>query len=92
VRRAASDASSLLRNADVMIDRDLKPVIENLVGTLNEAEQVLADAKFHLRGESVQVYQLGETLKEIEGAARSLREFLDYLESHPEAVLKGKSQ
>ena len=92
VSRAVSDAGSLLRNADVMIDSDLKPAIAKLEGSLNETEQVLAAAKFHLRGESVQVYQLGETLREVEGAARALREFMDYLESHPEAVLKGKNQ
>jgi len=92
VRRAAADAGSLLRNADVLLKDDLKPVVKRLAGALDEAQQALAAAKFQLRGDSVQVYQLGETLREVEGAARAMREFLDYLEQNPEALLKGKKQ
>ncbi len=90
---AASDAGSLIRNADTKLDTvELKPVIERLVATLDEAEATLAAAKFQLRGESVQSYQLGATLKEIEGAARAMRELLDYLERNPEALLQGKER
>jgi paraquat-inducible protein B len=100
---AASDAGSLIRNADTKLDTvELKPVIERLVATLDEAERLvatldeaeatLAAAKFQLRGESVQSYQLGTTLKEVEGAARAMRELLDYLERNPEALLQGKEQ
>ena len=32
----------------------------------------------------------GESLDEITGAARSLRLLLDYLERHPESLLRGK--
>jgi paraquat-inducible protein B len=34
--------------------------------------------------------EIEDTLKEIKGAARSLRVLADYLEQHPEALLKGK--
>lgn len=91
-RSAASDAGSLLRNVDTSLDTDLKPLIEKIVATLDEAQGGLAAAKLQLRGESVQVYQLGETLKEVEGAARAMREFLDYLEHNPDAFLRGKKQ
>ena len=92
-RSAANDAGSLIRNADTKLDTvELKLIVERLVATLDEAEATLAAAKFQLRGESVQFYQLGTTLKEVEGAARAMREFLDYLERNPEAVLKGKQQ
>jgi len=90
---AARDAGSLIRNADAKLDTvELKPAIDRLVATLDEAEATLAAAKFQLRGESVQSYQLGATLKEIEGAARAMRELLDYLERNPEALLQGKDQ
>ena len=81
-----------MRNADARLDTDLKPLIEKIVATLDEAQAALAAAKFQLRGESVQVYQLGETLREVESAARALRTFLDYLERNPEAFLQGKKQ
>lgn len=91
-RSAASDARSLLKNADAKLDTDLKPVLESIVGTLDEAQGALAAAKLQLRGDSVQGYQLGEALREVEGAARALREFMDYLERNPEAILQGKKQ
>jgi paraquat-inducible protein B len=92
-RSAANDAGSLIRNADTKLDTvELKLISERLVATLDEAEATLAAAKYQLRGESVQFYQLGTTLKEVEGAARAMREFLDYLERNPEAMLQGKQQ
>ena len=39
---------------------------------------------------SVQVQQLGSTLQEVSRASRSLRVLADYLERHPEALLRGK--
>jgi phospholipid/cholesterol/gamma-HCH transport system substrate-binding protein len=91
-RNAASDASSLMRNADAKLDTDLNPLIKNIAVTLDEAQEALAAAKFQLSGESEQIYQLGETLREVEAAARAMREFLDYMERNPESVLKGKKQ
>jgi len=89
---AASDAGSLLRNADARLDTDLKPLIERIAGTLDEAQGALAAAKFQLRGDSKQGYELGAALREVEAAARAMREFLDYLDRNPEALLRGKKQ
>jgi len=91
IRTAAGDASILLRNADANLD-SLKPIIERIVVALDEAHATLAAARSTLSGESVEIYQLGTTLREVEGAARALREFLDYLERNPEALLRGKEQ
>jgi phospholipid/cholesterol/gamma-HCH transport system substrate-binding protein len=91
-RSTAADASSLLQNANARMDTDLEPLIAKTVATLDEAQGALATAKSQLNGESVQIYQLGETLREVEAAARAMREFLDYMERNPESVLKGKKQ
>ena len=82
-----------MRNADGQIEvlaADLKPVVSRLVSVVTEAEQTLAAAKEQMRGESVQMYQLEATLNELEGAATAIRQFFDYLERHPEALLSGK--
>jgi paraquat-inducible protein B len=89
LRSAASDASTLLKNGDAKLE-SLQPAIDKLVVTLDEAQATLAAAKLALQGESTQVYQLGSTLREVEAAARALREFLDYLEQNPESLLRGK--
>ncbi len=89
LRSAASGASTLLKNGDAKLE-SLQPAIDKLVGTLDEAQATLAAAKVALQGESTQVYQLGSTLREVETAARALREFLDYLEQNPESLLRGK--
>ena len=57
-----------------------------------ELNDTLAAARFQLQGESPEVYQLGKTLKEVELAARTLREFLDSIEKNPETLIRGKSQ
>jgi paraquat-inducible protein B len=95
IRSAASDAGVLFQDVDGKLDTletDLKPVLERFVAALDEAQATLTAAKFQLQGESIESHQLGTTLREVEGAARALREFLDYLERNPEAILRGKQQ
>jgi paraquat-inducible protein B len=93
VSAAASEASALFSSADDDIDTvlaDLQPVLEGLGDTLLAAEATLDAARLQLRGDSEQVYQLQSTLREVEGAAAALREFFDYLERNPEALIRGK--
>ena len=93
--RASADASDLFKNADQdfgELVEELRPTFRQLTAALDELEQALAQSQRHLRGDSDQAYQLGETLREVEGAARSLREFFDYLERNPESLLRGKQE
>ena len=90
LRGVLADAGSLLANADDKLDTDMKPLIEKLSATLDEAQGALAAAKLQLRGDTMQGYELGGALREVEAAARALREFLDYLDRNPEAILQGK--
>lgn len=92
---AANEATELFRSADRGIDsvaEDLEPVLEKLGDTLRTAERTLEAARLQLRGDSEQVYQLQSTLREVEGAATALREFFDYLERNPEALIRGKQE
>ena len=95
MRQASSAANNLFSNAENDVDMlvaDLQPVLKRLAGALDEAEQTLAAAKSQLKGDSEQFYQLGTTLDELERAARSVREYFDYMERNPESVLQGKSK
>jgi len=95
MRQASSAANNLFSSAEKDVDMlvaDLQPALKRLAGALDEAEQTLAAAKSQLKGDSEQFYQLGTTLDELERAARSVREYFDYMERNPESVLQGKSK
>ena len=95
LRDASVAASNLFEDANEDVDlltADLQPIFKQLGSALEEAEQTLSVAKSQLKGDSEQLYRLGETLDELERAARSVREFFDYLERNPETMLRGKSE
>jgi len=78
---------------------DGKPgeVAENLNNTLKKVDATLEEMrltittyeKFADRNMNLG-YDVVKTLQEIEGAAKSIRALTDYLERHPEALVKGK--
>ncbi len=69
---------------------DLDQTLVTARGTLVTAQGTL-DNTANLTGpNSTQVQQLSDTLQEVSRAARSLRVLSDYLERHPEALLRGK--
>jgi paraquat-inducible protein B len=59
-------------------------------GTLVSARGTLTNTASITEPNSAQIQQLGSTLQEVSRAARSLRVLADYLERHPEALLRGK--
>ena len=58
--------------------------------TLNQAEQTLASIQATLQGNAKLGYDMNTTLKEMNAAARSLRSLADYLDRHPDALIRGK--
>ena len=95
LRAASAAASNLFSDVNEGVDMltaDLQIVLERLTAALNQAEQTLSVAESQLKGDSEQLYQLASTLDELERAARSVREFFDYMERNPESMLRGKSE
>jgi paraquat-inducible protein B len=72
--------------------------LEALIGTLDaqlgpvlvQAQSTLASADGLVGANSQGRYDLNALLKELTGAARSVRVFADYLERHPDALIRGK--
>ena len=58
--------------------------------TLGQAQRTVAVVDAALNTDSPLRYDLANALREVQGAARSLRVLTDYLEQHPEAVIMGK--
>ena len=72
LQRALEDARVLVKGAD----ENLEPAMASLQKTLEDAQDVFAALESQLEDDSAVAYQVGNgALKEIEGAARSLRVF-----------------
>jgi paraquat-inducible protein B len=63
----------------------MRAAIEQARKTLSAAEQVLS-------GDSPVQGDLRQTLEQVDRAAQSLRSLTDYLERHPEALLRGRRE
>ena len=92
---------SIIKKIDQMpikgIGDDLKKALggldQTLVsarGTFGNADRTLDSADRLMDPNSLLGGALGETLQEVNRMARSLRVLADYLERHPEALLRGK--
>jgi len=67
-------------------------VTPQITNVLEEARQSLANAEQMLDADAPLQVKMNSALEEIGGAARSLRLLMDYLERHPESLLRGKGQ
>ena len=93
INGVARDAGELLDHVESDVGEvadELKISVQRLNSAMATAEEVLRGLQRHTGGESAQMYQLRSTLEELEDAARSARDFFDYLERHPEALIRGK--
>jgi paraquat-inducible protein B len=73
------------------IGDNLRTSIQDLDRTLLSARTTLDDAGKLIAPNSVLAVQMDNTLQEMTRAARGLRVLADYLERHPEALLRGKT-
>ena len=73
------------------IARELRATIAELDRTLESTRQTLDSADALIKPDSLLGVELGSTLDEVKRAARGLRVLADYLERHPEALIRGKT-
>ena len=78
-------ASSLREAADA-----IKKTAEAARPVLSQAEKSFANIRSLTDRESQEIYSINETLKELSAAARAVRHWAEYLERHPEALIRGK--
>jgi len=92
---AARALTEVLDNTDQNVEAivaDIRPVLTSLETTIQEANRMLELGNRQLRGDTEQVQQFQSTFREVEQAARAIREFFDYMERNPEAFLKGRQE
>jgi paraquat-inducible protein B len=68
-----------------------KPITcSTATSALKQAQKLFEDLDSSAAPDAGLMYQLTETLVEVQKAARSISTLADYLERHPEALLSGK--
>ena len=87
------DAGKAVNRIDGEVTPGLKTTLEDLRGTIGVVDRVLNNANATLVGKDAPAQQeLRDALQEITRAARSLRVLADYLEQHPESLIRGKTE
>jgi paraquat-inducible protein B len=69
------------------VDSNIAPQLQS---TLSEAQAAMKNAKELLGQDNPQQNDLSSTLLQVSRAAKSLSALMDYLERHPESLLRGK--
>jgi paraquat-inducible protein B len=93
---AVIDLRTLVKNIDGRVggmSTSVESTLAEVRQTLNGVQEALAAAKqsLSIAGEDSPVrYELEQTLGELAAAARSIRVLAEYLESHPDSLLRGK--
>lgn len=83
LNRTAKQAEKLVANLDAHLVPQATATLKQAQGSLTSAQKVLAS-------ESPLQSDLRRTLKELSQAAQSLSVLVDYLDRHPEALIRGK--
>ena len=90
---ALASAQKLVTRVDTELVPSIKADLEALHRTLGAMERTLKNADATILGPDAPAQQeLRDALNEFTRAARSMRVFLDYLERHPEAPIRGKAE
>ena len=88
--------NKLLQDADKLvrvIDKDSPEVMKNIVEITSNLASVSEQAEKALgsfKEDSRTMLDLNKMLRDFSSAAQSLRNWADYLERHPEALIRGK--
>ena len=93
VEATLKDYQKLAVNVDAQVGplvASIQKAAASAESTLGQAQRTVAVVDAALNTDSPLRYDLANALREVQGAARSLRVLTDYLEQHPEAVIMGK--
>jgi len=69
-----------------------KDAMASASDALKESKKTLAAYKGIVAEDSDVIYEVNTAMRELSEAARSIRYFVDYIDRHPESLLRGKKQ
>ena len=92
LNQTLKDVNIAVNRLDADVTPELKKVLEEVRRATVSADQVLRNTDATLVGKDAPGQQeLRDALQEVTRAARSLRVLTDYLERHPDALIRGKA-
>jgi paraquat-inducible protein B len=91
LRATLDEARKTLANASGMIETIGKETIPEAQAALAQAKKTLATIDSAVAPEAPLRRELQDSLREVARAAQSFRVLADYLERHPEALLRGRA-
>ncbi len=92
LRQTVKSLDATLKSADRLFQRLDVEVIPGMSGALEETRKTLGTVTQSLAADAPLQQDLREALRELAKAAQSLRVFTDYLDRHPESLLRGKQE
>jgi paraquat-inducible protein B len=93
ITQVMNEADKALIRFDTDITPELKSAIEEFRRATVSADKMIKDTDATLVGTNAPGQQeLRDAMQEVTRAARSLRVLTDYLERHPEALIRGKTE
>jgi len=90
VARELDAALGAVQALAASLEREVQPLSDSAKATMGQATTTFKAAESFVGQDSNTRYNLDATLEELAAAARSVRVMADYLEQHPDALLKGK--
>jgi paraquat-inducible protein B len=91
-RQMLNSMDTTLKDADRLIVKVDATIMPDARATLEEARKALGAARQTLATDAPLQQDLREALREIARTAQSLRGLTDYLDRHPEALIRGKEE
>ena len=94
ISETVKNTQELVRNLDshiVPLQSSIQRTAKAATTAIDQAKKTIGTLEGVVGEDSTLVYQLTKTLEELSSAARSIRVWADYLERHPEALIRGKA-
>jgi paraquat-inducible protein B len=93
VNKVLATLNQTLKQTDALISRIDAQWVPEGTKTMEDLHRAIADADRSLLSKDAPASQdLHETLQELTNSARAVRVFLDYLQRHPEMLIRGKKE
>ena len=93
LKKTLESLNKLLAHADTELTPELKATLVELRAAIVRADRLMENANTNLTGPDAPTQQaLRDALEEIARAARAVRDLTDYLERHPDALIRGKDE